>query len=109
MKPLEIQEQDLDAVIANEKTVLVDYYGEDCAYCASLAHILEDVSQEWGDALPIRKVFLASPEMPSVERYQIRGIPTLILFKDGQPVEKHGYLEKQKLVAVFAPYLGGVS
>ncbi len=63
--------------------VLVDFWAEWCGPCKQIAPILEQIGQEMGDRVSIAKVDIDSnPQTPT--RYGVRGIPTLILFKDGE-------------------------
>ncbi len=66
--------------------VLVDFWAEWCAPCKQLAPILEKISAKHGDKLEIFKVDIeSSPEAPT--KYEVRGIPNLVLFKDGKVVD----------------------
>ena len=65
--------------------VLVDYWAEWCGPCKMIAPILEDVAKDYAGRLTVAKIDIDSnPDAPA--KYGIRGIPTLILFKDGKPV-----------------------
>lgn len=63
--------------------VLVDFWAEWCGPCKQIAPILEEISNEMQDRVSIAKVDIDSnPQIPT--RYGVRGIPTLMLFKDGE-------------------------
>ena len=71
-------------VISADKPVLVDFWAEWCGPCRMIAPALEELSSELGDRVTIVKLNIdENPEAPS--KYGVRGIPTMILFKDGQP------------------------
>ncbi len=71
-------------VISASGPVLVDFWAEWCGPCRMIAPALEELSDELGDKVSIVKLNIdENPEAPG--RYGVRGIPTMILFKDGQP------------------------
>ena len=78
--------------------VLVDFWAEWCGPCKQIAPALEQISEELADHVTIAKVNIEeSPTTPS--RYGVRGIPTMMLFKDGQMTSmKVGAMPKQKIV-----------
>ena len=72
-------------VLGADKPVLVDFWAEWCGPCRMIAPALEELSQELGDKVTIVKLNIdENPEVPG--KFGVRGIPTMILFKDGQPV-----------------------
>lgn len=91
------------AVLAGKGPVLVDFWAEWCGPCKQLGPILDDLSKEMGDKVTIAKVNIdENPESP--QKYGVRGIPTMILFKDGKAVAtKVGSLPKSQLVEWLKP------
>src|SRR6185369_16766659 len=73
-----------DDVIAAEGPVLVDFWAEWCGPCRMIGPALEEISEELGGKVTIAKLNIdENPDAPS--RYGVRGIPTMILFKNGAP------------------------
>ncbi len=86
-------------VLQSTKPVLVDYLAEWFSTCKMIAPILEEVSGDYDDKLTIAKLDIDTNQGTSM-KYSIRGVPTLMLFKDGNVVATHvGALSKSQLTA----------
>lgn len=71
-------------VIDSDRPVLVDFWAEWCGPCKMIGPALEEISDELGEKLTIAKVNIdENPDAPG--QYGVRGIPTMILFKNGEP------------------------
>jgi thioredoxin 1 len=93
-----VSEASFDAdVLKSSEPVLVDFWAEWCGPCRAIAPSLEDMSKDMAGKVTIAKVNI--DENPGIaSKYQIRSIPTLMLFKDGKPVAtRMGSLPKQAL------------
>jgi thioredoxin 1 len=88
-----------------EGLTLVDFWAPWCGPCRMLAPILDELDQEWQGKVKIVK--LNVDENPdTAARFEIMSIPTLLLFQNGQPVEKIvGLQSKQQLIQQLSSYL----
>lgn len=87
-------------IINSETPVLVDFFADWCGPCKMLAPILKQVKDEMGDGLKIVKIDV-DKNQPLAAQYQVRGVPTMILFKKGKQVwRQSGVLQKNDLVNV---------
>ena len=86
-------------VLQAQKPVLVDYWAEWCGPCRMIAPILDDIANDYEDKLQVAKMDVdKNQETPA--KYGVRGIPTLMLFKNGQlTATKVGALSKAQLAA----------
>ena len=92
-------------VLKSGKPVLVDYWAEWCGPCKMIAPILDEVSKDYDGKLQIAKMNVdENRDVPA--KFGIRGIPTLMLFKDGQlAATKVGALSKAQLTAFIDGHL----
>jgi thioredoxin 1 len=91
-------------IIQSDKPVLVDFFAEWCGPCKMMAPILKDVKKEVGESASIIKVDVdKNPQ--AAQEYQVQGIPTLILFKNGKPLwRQSGVVPKAGLVGVIQKF-----
>jgi len=93
---------DFNEIINSSKPTLVDFYADWCGPCKAQSPILKEVSHEASDRVRIIKIDVDKNNLVA-SKYQIRGVPTLILFKNGQPVwRQSGVANKQQLMNLIA-------
>jgi thioredoxin 1 len=105
-KTLEVTQQNFqDEVLTSDKPVLVDFWAEWCGPCKMIAPIVDDIATEYSEQVTVGK--LDADAHPSIlQDYGIMGIPTLILFKGGEPVVRiTGYHPKEKIVSRLQEHL----
>jgi thioredoxin len=94
-----------DLIASSEKPLLVDFYATWCGPCRMLAPILDQVQVLMRDKLQIVKIDTDRyPDLAS--HYEIHALPTLVLFKKGQPVERiEGVMPPEQLIERLTPLL----
>lgn len=92
-------------LIDSEKPVLVDFFATWCGPCQTLSPIVEDFARELGNKVKVIKVDV-DKNQAAATKYNIRGVPTLILFKNGEIVwRKSGLLTKRDLTSQINSHL----
>ena len=88
-----------EEVLQSERPVLIDYWAEWCGPCKVIAPVLDEIATEYSDRLKVVKLNIDdNPQTPP--KYGIRGIPTLMVFKNGQvEATKVGAVSKAQLTA----------
>ena len=87
-------------IINQEKPVLVDFFAEWCGPCKMMTPILKEVKEVLEDKVSIIKIDV-DKNQPLAAKYQVRGVPTLILYKSGKQVwRQSGVVQKNELVSI---------
>ena len=91
-------------IIHSDKPVLVDFFATWCGPCKMMTPILKDVKQAVGDAATIIKIDV-DKNLQAANEFQVQGVPTLILFKNGKAVwRQSGVVPKAGLVGVIKKF-----
>jgi thioredoxin 1 len=92
-------------VLDSTEPVLVDFWAEWCAPCKMIAPVVAEIAEEYDGQIKVAK--LDADENPNtMQAFGIMGIPTLILFKDGQIAERiTGFMPKDRLLEKLLPHL----
>ena len=86
-KPVAVTDQEFEEQVLNAETpVLVDFWADWCAPCKMIAPIVEDLANEYDGKVRFAKVDVDSNPMTAT-KFGIRSIPTLLVFKNGEPVD----------------------
>jgi thioredoxin 1 len=92
-------------VVNTQGAVLVDFGAEWCHPCKQLDPIVEELAQEWGDKVKVGKMDIDHNADTTI-KYGVMGVPTLMLFIDGEPVERlTGFVPRQKIEKAFGSFI----
>jgi thioredoxin 1 len=106
-KPFEVSDGSFESnVLQAGIPTVVDFWAVWCGPCKMIAPILDDIANEYEGKLQVAKLDV-DHNGEAAMKYGVMSIPTLILFKAGQPVERIvGFMPKEKLLARITPHLG---
>ncbi|MBQ8749814.1 MAG: thioredoxin [Clostridia bacterium] len=101
----EINENEFEEIVNDNSLVFVDFYATWCPPCKMLGPVLDDVNEEMGDKITMVKINVDENENIS-RQFGIINIPTMIIFKNGEPVGKMvGYRDYEQVVEEIEKYL----
>jgi thioredoxin 1 len=91
--------------LINQKTpVLVDFFADWCGPCKMMSPILKEVKDTLGNSISIIKINVEMNKQLAAQ-YEVRGVPTLILFKEGKQLwRQSGVLQKEELIGIIKNY-----
>lgn len=92
-------------VLKSDGPVLVDFGAEWCHPCRQLEPIVEELAREWDGQVKVLRLDIDA-NLDTTMRFGVMGVPTLILFKGGEAVDRlTGFMPKQRILDRFAPHL----
>jgi thioredoxin 1 len=93
-----------NTIINSETPVLIDFFADWCGPCKMLAPILKQVKDDLGEGIKVIKIDVDQNQMLAA-KYQVRGVPTMLLFKSGKQVwRQSGVLQKDQIISVVKQY-----
>ena len=106
-KPITVSDGSFQSDVLDANTpVLVDFWATWCGPCRMIAPILDEISGEQEGKLTVAKLDVDANGQ-TAQKYGVMSIPTLILFRNGEPAERFvGYMSKEQLMAKINPLLG---
>jgi thioredoxin 1 len=94
-----------EVVLKAERPTIVDFWAVWCGPCKMIAPVLEEIANDYEEQLQVVKLDV-DQNGQSAMQFGVMSIPTLILFKEGQPVERIvGFMPKEKLLKKLTPHL----
>ncbi|OGO13184.1 MAG: thiol reductase thioredoxin [Chloroflexi bacterium RBG_13_68_17] len=107
MSIVELSDADFEGqVLHASQPVLVEFGAEWCHPCRQLEPIIDELADEWGEQVKVGRLDVDA-NVASTMRFGVMGVPTLILFVRGEPVERlSGFVPKKRIIERLGPHLG---
>jgi thioredoxin 1 len=104
---VELSDADFEGqVLHASQPVLVEFGAEWCHPCRQLEPIIDELADEWGEQVKVGRLDVDA-NVASTMRFGVMGVPTLILFVRGEPVERlSGFVPKKRIIERLGPHLG---
>ena len=84
----EVTDENFDKeVCSSDKLTLVDFWATWCGPCRKLSPVIDEIAQEFNDKVKFVKI-KADENLQTAQKYSISGVPSLLIFKNGEPVER---------------------
>jgi thioredoxin 1 len=103
---IELNDEIFEEEVVNQSgVVLVDFGAEWCHPCKQLDPVVEELAEQWGDKVKVGKLDI-DHNTETTMKYGVMGVPTLLLFVDGEPTERlTGFVPKQKIENAFKSHI----
>lgn len=101
--------KEINEITQSKTPTLIEFYTSNCSLCTMLGRILEEVQSELGEEIQVKRINIDEEKVTTIHfdsTYQIMGVPTIMLFKEGKLLWRHsGVLFKEDLVKEINPFL----
>ena len=95
---IKVTNKEFNEIISNENITLIDFYADWCGPCKALSPVIDEISLERMD-ITVGKVNVDT-ERDLAEKYKVRSIPTMVIFKGGKEIERMvGFLPKEEILS----------